>query len=137
MSAKREKKLTTRALNSIEKYGNKLPDPFFLFFYLAIGVIILSWVISLFDVSFTQPGEEEILNINSLISKEGFEFIVTSMLDNFVTFKPLGIVLVMMLGIGLADKVGLLETAIKSTIVKAPKSLVTYAVVITGILGNL
>ena len=138
MNAKREKeKLTTRILNSIERHGNKLPDPFFLFFYLAIGVIILSWFISLFDVSFTQPGDEEVLVIKSLISKEGFEFIVTSMLDNFITFKPLGIVLAMMLGIGLADKVGLLETAIKSTIIKAPNSLVTYAVVVTGILGNL
>src|SRR5690625_1320228 len=138
MNAKREKeKLTTRILNSIEKHGNKLPDPFFLFFYLAIGVIILSWFISLFDISFTQPGDEEVLAIKSLISKEGFEFIVTSMLDNFITFKPLGIVLAMMLGIGLADKVGLLETAIKSTIIKAPNSLVTYAVVVTGILGNL
>lgn len=37
MSAKREKKLTTRALNGIEKFGNKLPDPFFLFFYLLIA----------------------------------------------------------------------------------------------------
>src|SRR5699024_12521987 len=54
-----------------------------------------------------------------------------------ITFKPLGIVLAMMVGIGLADKVGLLETAIKSTIIKAPNSLVTYAVVVTGILGNL
>src|SRR5690625_7991474 len=59
------------------------------------------------------------------------------MLDNFITFKPLGIVLAMMLGIGLADKVGLLETAIKSTIIKAPNSLVTYEVVVTGILGNI
>src|SRR5699024_583189 len=85
----------------------------------------------------TQPGDEEVLVIKSLISKEGFEFIVTSMLDNFITFKPLGIVLAMMLGIGLADKVGLLETAIKRTIIKAPNSLVTYTVVDTGILGNL
>lgn len=71
------------------------------------------------------------------MSTEGLEFILTSMLDNFVSFKPLGLVLAMMLGIGLADKVGLLETAIKSTIVKAPKSLVTYAVVFTGIMGNI
>src|SRR5699024_8321876 len=135
---KREKeKLTTRILNSIERHGNKLPDPFFLFFYLAIGVIILSWFISLFDVSFTQPGDEDVLVIKSLISTEGFEFIVTSMLDNFITFKPLGIVLGMMLGIRLADKVVLLESATKSTVIKAPSSLVTYAVVVTSILGNL
>src|SRR5690625_7089515 len=59
------------------------------------------------------------------------------MIDNFISFKPLGIVLTMMLGIGIANKVGLLETFIKSTILKAPQRIVTYAIIFTGILGNL
>ncbi|MCA0971437.1 AbgT family transporter [Halobacillus litoralis] len=126
-----------RFLNVIEKAGNRLPDPFMLFVYLAFGIIALSWVISWFDVSFVQPGQEEEITIRSLISSDGLQFILTSMLDNFVGFAPLGLVLAMMLGIGLADKVGLLETAIKSTILKAPAPLVTYAVIFTGILGNL
>lgn len=134
-SVKRSK--LTGFLNGIERVGNKLPDPFMLFVYLAIIVMIFSWLVSLFNVSFIQPGEEEKIFVKSLMSTEGLEFILTSMLDNFVSFKPLGLVLAMMLGIGLADKVGLLETAIKSTIVKAPKSLVTYAVVFTGIMGNI
>lgn len=124
-------------LNVIERVGNKLPDPFMLFVYLAVGVIVLSWIISLFDVTFTVPGGEEELVIKSLLTGEGLQYMLTSMLDNFVGFAPLGIVLAMMLGIGLADKVGLLETAIKSTILKAPASLITYAVVFTGILGNI
>lgn len=126
-----------RFLNGIEKVGNKLPDPFMLFFYLAVIVIIASSIIAIFEVSFEQPGSEEKLMIKSLLSKEGIEFMLSSMLSNFVGFKPLGLVLVMMLGIGLADKVGLLETAIKSTIIKAPKSMITYAVVFTGIMGNI
>lgn len=128
----------TRFLNGIETVGNKLPDPFILFIMLAGIIIVASWVISLFDVTFTIPGEEaEVVAIKSLISAEGLQYILTSMLDNFVGFAPLGIVLAMMLGIGLADKVGLLETGIKSTILKAPKQLVTYAVVFTGIMGNI
>lgn len=124
-------------LNFVERVGNRLPDPFMLFVYLAVSVIILSWVISLFDVTFTMPGQGEELVIKSLLTGEGLQYILTSMLENFVGFAPLGIVLAMMLGIGLADKVGLLETAIKSTILKAPASLITYAVVFTGILGNI
>ncbi|MBM7552009.1 AbgT family transporter [Thalassobacillus pellis] len=126
-----------RFLNVIERAGNRLPDPFMLFVYLAFFVIILSWVISLFDVTFTKPGGEETVAIKSLISGEGLRYILSSMLENFVGFKPLGLVLAMMLGIGLADKVGLLETAIKSTILKAPPALITYAVIFVGILGNL
>ncbi|WP_100010335.1 AbgT family transporter [Lentibacillus sediminis] len=137
MAAKKRPSMMNRALNGIETVGNRLPDPFMLFVILAGLVIVLSWVISLFDVTFTIPGEEEELAIRSIVSAEGLQFILTSMLENFVTFTPLGVVLAMMLGIGLADKVGLLETAIKSTILKAPKFIVTYAVVFTGILGNL
>ncbi|TXL57812.1 AbgT family transporter [Cerasibacillus terrae] len=127
----------SRILNGIERIGNRLPDPFMLFVYLALIVIVLSSIIALFNISFYQPGVEEKVFIQSLLSKDGIQFMITSMIDNFVGFKPLGIVLTMMLGVGLADKVGLLETAIKCTIVKAPPSLITYAVVLTGILGNL
>src|SRR5699024_664728 len=127
----------TRFLNWIERIGNKLPDPFMLFITLAGLTIILSWVISLFDVSFIMPGEDKEVVIKNLASADGLQYMLTSMIDNFVGFKPLGIVLTMMLGIGLANQVGLLETFIKSTILKAPPSMITYAVIFTGILGNL
>ncbi|HLS09142.1 AbgT family transporter [Lentibacillus sp.] len=138
MGNKSEKKTGfARFLNVIERIGNKLPDPFMLFVSLAIIVILLSWFISLFDVTFTQPGSDEQTSIKNLLSGAGLQFMVTSVIENFVGFKPLGIVLTMMLGVGLADKVGLLETFIKNTILRAPKALITYAVVFTGILGNL
>ncbi|WP_121614548.1 AbgT family transporter [Virgibacillus halodenitrificans] len=127
----------SRILNKVEWLGNRLPDPFMLFASLAILVILLSWIIASFDVTFLQPGEEKPVAIKSLVSAEGIQYMLTSMLENFVGFKPLGIVLAIMLGIGLADKVGLIETFIKSTILKAPKGLITYAVIFIGILGNL
>ncbi|QKY70004.1 AbgT family transporter [Lentibacillus sp. CBA3610] len=126
-----------RFLNVIERIGNKLPDPFMLFVFLAIMIIIMSGFISLFDVTFTQPGSDEQVSIRNLLSTEGIQFIVTSVIENFVGFAPLGIVLTMMLGVGLANKVGLLEAVIKNTILRAPQALVTYAVVFTGIIGNL
>ncbi|GEN54543.1 AbgT family transporter [Halobacillus faecis] len=136
-SSTKKAKGFSRLLNGVEKVGNKLPDPFMLFVYLSVFTIVGSWIISLFDVTTTQPGTGEEIPIKSLISGEGLQYILTSMLENFTGFKPLGLVLAMMLGIGLANKVGLLETAIKSTILKAPKSLITYAVIFVGILGNL
>ncbi|KGP74115.1 AbgT family transporter [Pontibacillus yanchengensis] len=133
----KQSKGMSRFLNFIERAGNKLPDPFMLFVYLALFIILLSWLVSSFGVTVKQPGSGEVLPIKSLVSAEGLKYILTSMLTNFTGFKPLGLVLAMMLGIGLADKVGLLETAIKSTILKAPTALTTYAVIFVGILGNL
>jgi aminobenzoyl-glutamate transport protein len=138
MAKKEKKTLLTRFLNVIEGAGNRLPEPFMLFVILAGIVMVVSWVMSLFEITFILPGEEpEELAVQSLLSGEGLQYILTSMLDNFVGFAPLATVLSIMLGIGLADKVGLLESAIKSTILRAPKSFVTYAVVFSGILGNI
>src|SRR5690625_7703861 len=111
---KKEKKgFFQRFLDIVEKVGNKLPDPFILFVILAVAMIIVSWIFSLFNASVVHPGTGEELDINNLISGEGLQFILTSMLDNFTGFAPLGLVLSMMLGIGLAEKVGLLDYAIR------------------------
>lgn len=137
MEKKKKKGFFQRLLDVVERVGNRLPDPFLLFVILASLMIVLSFVFSLFDASVVHPGTGEDLPINNLISAEGLEFILTSMLDNFTGFAPLGLVLAMMLGIGLAEKVGLLSYAVRKTILKSPPALITYTVVFVGILGNL
>ncbi len=132
-----KKGLFQRFLDIVERVGNRLPDPFVLFIGLAVMMIIVSWIFNLFGASVIHPGNGETMAIKSLISAEGLQFILTSMLDNFTGFAPLGLVLVMMLGIGLAEKVGLLDYAVRKTILKSPPFLLTYTVVFVGIMGNL
>ncbi|MFS0786500.1 AbgT family transporter [Shouchella sp. 1P09AA] len=134
---RQNKKMGTRILDTVERVGNKLPHPFMLFLYLAIAVIVFSAIIASLGVSFTHPGTGEETAVRSLVSAEGFMYILDSMISNFIGFTPLGLVLTMMLGIGLAQQVGLVETFIKSTILRAPTKLVTIAIVTTGIVGNI
>lgn len=134
---KEKKGIFQRILDVVERVGNKLPDPFMLFVILSVFMMILSWVFSMFNASVVHPGNGETLAIQNLLSGEGLRFILTSMLENFTGFAPLGLVLVMMLGIGLAEQVGLLDYAIRKTIMKSPPALLTYTVVFVGILGNL
>ncbi len=134
---KSNKKLGARVLDSVEYIGNKLPHPFMLFLYLAIAVTLISAIVDFIGVSFTHPGTGEETAVQSLLSTEGLMYMLESMISNFIGFTPLGLVLTMMLGIGLAQQVGLVETFIKSTILKAPAKLVTLAVVGTGIIGNI
>ncbi|WP_404356345.1 AbgT family transporter [Cytobacillus firmus] len=129
--------IAQRFLNGVEKVGNKLPDPFILFAGLAVLVIIVSAIFSAFGATVVHPGSGEELEVKNLASGEGLNFILTSMLDNFTGFAPLGLVLSMMLGIGLAEKVGMLDYAIKKTILKSPPALITYTVVFVGIMGNI
>lgn len=134
---KQKKSLFQRFLNGIETLGNRLPDPFLLFAILAGAVIVLSVIFSLFNASVVHPGSGETLEIKSLLSNEGIEFILTEMLANFTGFAPLGLVLAMMLGIGLTEKVGFLDDAIQRTILKSPPALITYTVMFVGIMGNI
>jgi aminobenzoyl-glutamate transport protein len=132
-----KKGLFMRFLDGVEKVGNKLPHPFILFVYLALTVIVVSAIVSVFGVSVVHPGTQEEMAIRSLLSGEGLRYIIDSMLDNFTGFAPLGLVLVMMLGIGLAQKVGLIQAFMRKSIINAPPALVTYAVLFAGVIGNL
>ncbi|WP_163971075.1 AbgT family transporter [Oceanobacillus halotolerans] len=134
---KEKKGLFQRFLDLVERVGNKLPDPFILFIGLAVLMIIISAIFNMFNASVVHPGTGEELVVKNLLSGEGVQFILTSMLDNFTGFAPLGLVLAMMLGIGLAEKVGLLDYTIRKTILNSPPFLVTYSVVFIGMLGNL
>ncbi|MDO5091380.1 MAG: AbgT family transporter [Cardiobacteriaceae bacterium] len=126
-----------RFLNIVERAGNRLPDPFMLFVWLALLVVAASWVFSWFGASVVHPGSGKTLEIKSLVSGEGLQYMLTSMISNFTGFAPLGLVLSMMMGIGLADKVGLLDYGIRKSIMKSPPALLTYSVAFVGIMGNL
>ncbi|MFR9676435.1 AbgT family transporter [Streptomyces sp. TR06-5] len=137
MTGTRVSRLSSSLLGGIERAGNKLPHPFILFVYLALLVIAASGLTSLFGVTVANPETGDTEPVRSLLSGDGLVYILTSALDNFVAFPPLGLVVVMMLGIGLAQQVGLIESAVKRVILAAPPRLVTAAVILTGICGNL
>lgn len=126
-----------RLLNGIEKAGNKLPNPFMLFLYLTIIVMIASWIMSSMGLSVIHPAKGEELPIKNLLSGAGIEYILTNLLKNFTGFAPLGLVLVMMMGIGLTEKVGLFDYAIRRSIMRSPPALLTYSVAFVGVMGNI
>lgn len=126
-----------RFLNVVEFIGNKLPNPFMLFVYLTLIVMLVSWLMSSQGLSVVHPGKGEVLPIKNLISGEGVEYMLTSLLKNFTGFAPLGLVLVMMMGIGLTEKVGLFDYAIRRSIMRSPPALLTYSIAFVGIMGNI
>ncbi len=124
-------------LRTIEKVGNALPDPFLLFVILALAVMVMSAIGHAFGGSVTHPGTGEDVHIRSLLSGEGIEYILTSMLENFTGFAPLGLVLAVMLGIGLTEQVGYIQHAVQKTVRRVPFAALPYAAVFIGVIGNL
>src|SRR5699024_506053 len=125
-----------RFLNHVEKAGNKLPHPFILFIYIAVAIALASWIASFFDASVIDPETSEEVAVKSLISAEGVTYALSSMLDNFLSFPPLGLVIVMLLGVGLANQTGLLEIVFKAVVLRAHPRILTFVVVLVGIISN-
>ncbi len=127
----------SKSLDVIEIVGNKLPHPATIFGGLAALVVLLSWVLNYFDVSAVNPADSQLVTINNLVSGDGFRWMYTNILSNFLRFPPLGYVLVVMIGIGLAEGSGLFAIMIRALVLSAPSRYITAAVVLAGIVSGL
>ncbi len=125
-----------RFLGVIERVGNALPHPATLFALFAGLVIVFSWVFSLLDIEAVMPQSGEVIRPVNLVSTEGLHLILTEMIDNFTGFAPLGTVLVALLGIGVAERSGLIGTGIRLLVLSAPPRLLTFVIVMAGVLSN-
>lgn len=133
----KKKGFLQRSLDRVETIGNKLPHPVTLFAILALLVIILSAIISSFGISVEHPGEKgEMVEVHNLLNKEGLQYIFTSITDNFIGFAPLGIVLVTMLGIGIAESTGLISAVLRGFVLFIPKRLITAGLVFAGVMSS-
>ncbi|MDD2382522.1 MAG: AbgT family transporter [Mariniphaga sp.] len=137
MTRKTEKKdIFQKILNWTERAGNALPHPATLFALFALGALVFSFIGSMLGWEAIHPGTQEIVRPVNLFSKEGIHRILLEMVDNYTGFAPLGIVMVAMLGIGIAEKSGLVHAAIRLLVHNSPKHLLTFIIVFTGILSN-
>ncbi len=135
-NTKGEPTLINRFLNIVEKVGNRLPDPSILFFLMCVGLAILTWVVSLFQISVKHPGTGDTIAIKSILSKDGLSMILNDAIKNFSEFPALGLVLAVMLGIGVAEKTGYFDKLMIQVVHKAPKNFIVPVIIIIGIIGN-
>ncbi len=135
-SKKRNTGFIQGMLDWTEKIGNALPHPATLFALFALASLIMSAVGSYLGWEVIHPGTKEIVTPVNLLSKEGIHRILLEMVDNFTGFAPLGIVLVAMLGIGIAERSGLINALVRVLVLNAPRHLLTFVLVFAGIISN-
>ncbi len=128
-----------RLLGLIEWLGNLLPHPVTLFALFALGVVVASAILSALGLSADDPRvghEGEVFEVTSLLSGEGIRWMGQNIVENFAGFAPLGTVLVALLGVGVAERSGLLTAIVRGLVLGAPPRLVTAVVVFCGVLSN-
>ena len=133
----------TGVLAWIEKSGNKLPDPVFIFLWCILAVVVMSVIATMAGVSAPHPtlldeaGNPVLVQAESLLSAVNIQRLLVEMPATFTGFHPLGYVLVVMLGAGVAERSGLFAAAMSGAVSNAPRFLLTPAVALIGMLGNL
>ncbi len=131
-----EKTLIGRILEWIERIGNKLPDPAILFLFALLIVWALSALMAPVEFTDINPKDGEPIQIHNLLTGTELIFFLGNMVNVFTGFAPLGIVLVAMLGVGVADGSGYIHTGIKMMLARTPVVLLTPMVVFVGIISH-
>ena len=123
-------------LGVIEKVGNKLPNPFWLFVILAGLVAITSWIGSTIGMSATQPDSGETVEVENLLTANGLQRMLTDAVENFTSFPPLGVILTVMLGVAVAEHSGLLSALVRSMVAKVGPKVLTFTLALAGVTGS-
>ncbi|MEW9121505.1 MAG: AbgT family transporter [Thermotaleaceae bacterium] len=138
-------KFIEKFIKAIEKAGNKLPHPLTLFTYLSIFVLILSYFLAKTDISVTyiaaarnagEAATETTVSVVNLLAKDQLQAMASNFVKTYINFFPIGLVVVMMLGVAVAEQSGLISAIMKKLVLGAPDYLVTFIVALVGICAN-
>ncbi|MDX1459924.1 MAG: AbgT family transporter [Xanthomonadales bacterium] len=128
--------LAERWLGTIERVGNRLPDPAVLFIALLFIVMLLSWFLSYFEYSVIDPRTREPLAVVNQLSGPALAQFFSSMVTTFAHFHPIGVVLVAMLGIGVAEHTGFINAALRAMLGFTARWLLTPMVIFVGLISH-
>jgi aminobenzoyl-glutamate transport protein len=136
-------------LATIERLGNKLPDPIMIFVWLILFLMILSqigawagWSASLPYSGKEAPQWGELKDgvltyrATSLFNEENIARLLTEMPKTMSGFAPLGLVLVIVLGAAVAEKAGLFSALIRGSLRNAPRVIMTPLVALIGMVSH-
>jgi aminobenzoyl-glutamate transport protein len=140
-----EKPKESGFLATVERVGNMVPHPAIIFFLLIAIVIVLSVIFGLLGTTVTYDGYDEALgdivektsSVRSLLAPDGIRFMITSPVANFLGFTGVGVILVAMIGVGLAEESGLIATLVRKLVAIAPRSVFTFMIVMVGVLSSI
>jgi len=125
-----------RTLDVIERAGNRLPDPVLLFLLLMLLTWAVSWALSGVALTEIDPRTGQAIQIKNQLAGESLTGFMAKMVGTFTSFPPLGVVLVAMLGLGVAEHTGFISAVLRAAMSVTPRVLLTPALIAVGILSH-
>jgi aminobenzoyl-glutamate transport protein len=136
MSTVAPRSLFQRFLGHVERAGNALPHPATLFVGLAAIVVVLSWILHAAGTQVVNPSTGKVVAVVNLLSVEGLQRMTVEAVKNFLAYPPIGISLMCLLGLGIAEVSGLIGACLRLVVLAAPRALITPMVVFAGVMSN-
>ena len=132
-------------LATVERIGNAVPHPAIIFFILIGIVIAFSVIFGLLGTTVTYEAYDPLIgdaveqttSVRSLLAPDGIRFMLTSPVANFLSFTGVGVILVAMIGVGLAEESGLIATLVRKLVAVAPRSIFTFMIVFVGVMSSI
>lgn len=115
--------------------------PAFSFAIFATAIVIISAVTSILEFKGTYTRINPITNelqpylvtVESLLTREGLQYMFSSVLKNFMSFAPLAMSLIFLMVLGVAEKSGFIRAIINKVSFRSPKWINTFILFITGV----
>lgn len=124
-------------LHCVERVGNKIPNPFLLFVYLIAVLMVASAVISWLNITAVNPTNGDVIHVKNLLSVTGIQWILPNVIKNFSGFTPLGSILALVIGAGLAERVGLLQSLMYKMASKVNARYASYMVIFIAFFSHI
>jgi aminobenzoyl-glutamate transport protein len=125
-----------RFLDVVERVGNVLPDPAVLFLIGLIVVWIASWLLSGVGFDVVDPRTGEPIVVANLLAGDALAAFFAGMVQTFASFPPLGLVLVALLGVGVAEHTGFINAGLKALLGVTPRSLLTPMLILVACISH-
>jgi len=134
-----------KMLDGVEKVGNKVPHPVIIFLVLMAIVVVLSHILHVAGVSVSQQSVDPLteklvvtdVKARSLLTTEGIRFIYSSIIPSFMSFTAVGLIIVAMIGVGVAESAGLIKALIRKLVAVSPSWAIAYILVFLGIVSSI
>ncbi|WP_265444544.1 AbgT family transporter [Flexivirga meconopsidis] len=125
-----------RAMGVVERVGNALPSPFWLFWILALILGAISAVLAANGVSVVSPSDHKTVAVRNLFSGDGLAMAMSTAVENFATFPPMATIVVVIMGVAVAERTGFLAAVMKLGVSRVPASAVVFAVAFLGTVSH-
>ncbi len=119
--------------------------PILMFIVLMFIVMILSSILSFFQMqatyntvnATTMDLEPTLVVVENLLNFEGMKFIISNAAKNFISFAPLVMLLISLIGISIAEATGFIEAFSRRWVSKLNKYQLSFIVIFLGTISTL